>query len=99
MKVTKLGFKCKLLIHPTQIEFVNKKFSPTQEEIDYARGLVKTFEKAQAKGLGATSFRGKMIDYMSYKQARDLLSRAELIAEREEKRKCASFVSLFQFFA
>lgn len=96
---SQLGFKGKLLIHPAQIEFVNKKFSPTQDETEYARGLVQAFEQAQARGLGATSFRGKMIDYMSYKQARSLLSLIELIAKREKKRKCASFVSLFQFFA
>lgn len=96
---SRLGFKGKLLIHPAQIEFVNKKFSPTQDETEYARGLVQAFEQAQARGLGATSFGGKMIDYMSYKQARDLLSLIEFIAQRKKKRKCASFVSLFQFFA
>lgn len=94
-----LGFKGKFLIHPTQIEMVNKIFSPSPEEVTYASRIVAAFEEAQARGLGATSFEGKMIDYMTYKQAKDLVSFAEIIADKEEKRKQASTVSLSQFFA
>jgi len=97
--VLQLGFKGKFLIHPTQIEIVNKIFSPSPEEVTYASRIVMAFEEAQARGLGATSFEGKMIDYMTYKQAKDLVSFAETIADKEEKRKRASTVSLSQFFA
>ena len=93
-----LGFKGKFLIHPTQIEITNKIFSPSPEEVTHANGVVIAFEEAQAKGLGATSFEGKMIDYMTYKQAKDLVGFAELTADKEEKRKQASNVSLSQFF-
>jgi len=95
----KLGFKGKFLIHPTQIEVVNKIFSPSPEEVTYASRVVAAFEEAQAKGLGATSFEGKMIDYMTYQQAKDLAGFAELIVNKEERRKPASTVSLSQFFA
>jgi len=95
----KLGFKGKFLIHPTQIEVVNKIFSPSPEEVTYASRVVAAFEEAQAKGLGATSFEGKMIDYMTYQQAKDLAGFAELIVNKEERRKQASTVSLSQFFA
>lgn len=97
--VLQLGFKGKFLIHPTQIEIVNKIFSPSPEEVTYASRIVMAFEEAQTRGLGATSFEGKMIDYMTYKQAKDLVSFAETIADKEEKRKRASTVSLSQFFA
>ncbi len=93
-----LGFKGKLLIHPMQIEVANKVFSPSPNEAGYARRVVEAFEEAQARGLGAISFEGKMIDYMSYLQAKDLVSFVELIADREQKRQKASYISLSQFF-
>ncbi len=85
MLALQLGFKGKLLIHPTQIEPVNKAFSPLPDEAEYARRVVEAFEEAQARGLGAISFEGKMIDYMNYKQAKDLVRLVEFIAEEEKE--------------
>ena len=84
MLALQLGFKGKLLIHPTQIKPVNKAFSPSPDEAEYARRVVEAFEEAQARGLGAISFEGKMIDYMNYKQAKDLVRLVDLVTEEEE---------------
>ena len=78
-----LGFDGKFLIHPDQIEPVNRIFRPTEEEIDRARQVVAAFEEAEAKGLGATSLDGKMIDTPIANQARRLLTIADSIARRE----------------
>lgn len=94
-----LGFKGKQLIHPTQIELVNKIFTPSADEAGYSRRLTEAFEEAQARGLGAVSFEGKMIDVMSYKQAKDLVSFVEFIAEKEKMKSQAPSISLSQFFA
>ena len=99
MLALRLGFKGKFLIHPTQVEIVNKIFSPSLEEVAYASRVAAAFEEGQAKGLGAISFEGKMIDYMTYQQARTLVDFAELIAKKEKRRKQPSTVSLSQFFA
>jgi len=93
-----LGFKGKQLIHPDQIDFVNKTFSPSEGEVAYARGVVDAFEKAQSRGVGAISFQGKLVDIMNYRQAKDLVDFAALLTERE-KRQLASTVSLCEFFA
>ena len=77
----------------------SKVFSPSPDEAEYAGRVVRAFGEAQAKGLGAISFEGKMIDYMNYKQARHLVSFVGLISEKEEKRRRASSISLSQFFA
>ncbi|WP_085522754.1 HpcH/HpaI aldolase/citrate lyase family protein [Tuberibacillus sp. Marseille-P3662] len=53
-----LGFGGKLLIHPAQIEPANDVFSPTDDEISFAKELVKHAE-AQA---GTFQLNGKMID-------------------------------------
>lgn len=94
-----LGFKGKLLIHPAQIDFVNKTFSPSQDEAEYSRRLVEAFEEAQARGLGAISFEGKMVDIMSYRQAKDLLNFVKLIVEKEQRKRSAPTINLSQFFA
>jgi citrate lyase subunit beta/citryl-CoA lyase len=93
-----LGFNGKLIIHPAQIAVVNKIFSPSPDAAQYARRVVDAFEEAQIRGLGAISFEGKMIDYMSYKQAKELVGLIELIAEKEEERQQAPAISLSQFF-
>ncbi|MBA7594760.1 Citrate lyase subunit beta [subsurface metagenome] len=93
-----LGFKGKLLVHPTQIEPVNKVFSPSSDEVKYANRVVEAFEAAQAKGLGAVSFEGKMIDEMNYKQAKDVVNFAELVSKKEEMRQEAGSVSFSHFF-
>ena len=84
-----------MLIHPGQIELVNKVFSPSPNE---AGRVVEAFEEAQAMGLGAISFEGKMIDYMNYQQAKDLVNFVDHIAEKKEQGRQAPYVSLSQFF-
>jgi citrate lyase subunit beta/citryl-CoA lyase len=93
----KIGFAGKLLIHPNQIESANKIFSPAKDEIEYAEKVITVFNKAKAKGLGAASLEGKMIDEMSYKQAKALLNFANTIADKE-KQQTQNQVSLFEFF-
>jgi len=94
-----LGFKGKMLIHPTQIEIANRIFSPSPEEAAEARKVVAAFEEAQSRGLGAVSFEGKMIDIMSYRQAKDLVNFVDFIAEREKTAQRNTSVSIFRFFS
>jgi citrate lyase subunit beta/citryl-CoA lyase len=72
-----LGYRGKLLIHPSQIGPVHEVFSPTAGEIADARKITEAFEQARQQGLGAISLDGKMIDEANYRQAQDLLAAAE----------------------
>ncbi|MDZ4231139.1 MAG: CoA ester lyase [Dehalococcoidales bacterium] len=98
MRALQLGFKGKLLIHPGQIEPVNRAFLPSPEETEHARKVVAAFEEAQSRGLGAISFEGKMIDYMNYRQAKDLVNSVDLITDKETGGGQTSPVSLSSFF-
>ena len=82
-----LGFKGKYLIHPTQIDIANEVFSPSPDDIACAQKVVEAFEEAQSKGLGAVSLEGKMVDYMTYWQAKDLINYFDLISSRAVNRK------------
>lgn len=57
-----LGYEGKACIHPSQVEPVNTVYTPTPEEVTYARELVAAFEQAVTEGKGAVAFRGRMID-------------------------------------
>ena len=71
-----LGFDGKWCIHPAQIETVNDIFSPTEEEVEWARKVVQAYEEANAAGRGAISVDGQMIDAASVKMARNTLDLA-----------------------
>lgn len=72
-KSKKMGFQAKMLIHPKQIEVVNKVFIPTSEELKEAENIVIKFESALDRGLASISYKGKLVDYPVYKQALELL--------------------------
>ena len=57
-----LGFTGKWAIHPAQVEVINKVFSPTLEEVEKAKKIIKAYEEAKAKGIGAISVDNQMID-------------------------------------
>ncbi len=71
-----LGFDGKWCIHPSQIEIVNEAFSPTEEEIEWARKVVNTYEEANIAGSGSISVDGQMVDAASIKMAQNTLDLA-----------------------
>jgi citrate lyase subunit beta/citryl-CoA lyase len=68
-----LGYQGKMIIHPDQIDIVNETFSPSQEELAYARKVVAAFEEAEKNGVASVNLEGKMIDYPVVNRARQLL--------------------------
>lgn len=74
-----LGFSGKSSINPRHIPFINQVFSPTEEEIRYAREVFATIEKAKAEGKGVVSLHGKMIDAPIVARAKQVLEAAESI--------------------
>ena len=75
------GFSGQFAIHPSQIEIINKGFSPSQEETEHARRVVAAFEEAEREGKGATSLDGQVIDVPVVRRARGLLEVAEAMTE------------------
>ncbi len=72
-----LGFSGKSSISPRHVRFINQVFSPTDEEIRYAKDVFETIEKAKAEGKGVVSLRGKMIDAPIVARAKQVLAAAE----------------------
>ena len=75
----RLGFSGMSLIHPSQIDPINRVFSPTAEEIDYAKQVIKAYEEAVARGDGSISFGGQLIDRPIVERARRTLEMARML--------------------
>ncbi|MBI5956472.1 MAG: CoA ester lyase [Chloroflexi bacterium] len=86
-RARQLGFRGKMLIHPSQIEPVNQVFSPSEHEVAYARRVVEAFRQAEAQGLGAISLDGRMIDIANVRQAEELIAWAQAIAQKKSRKE------------
>ena len=73
-----LGLDGKTLIHPGQIEIANAAFSPSAEELAWARAVVAAFAAPEAAGKGAIRLDGKMIERLHLKAAERALGIANL---------------------
>lgn len=72
-----LGFNGKQCIHPTQVEIVQRVFSPEREEVEWAVRVEIADAKAAKAGKGAWTLDGKMIDVPVAEKARSIVKRAQ----------------------
>ncbi len=75
-----LGMVGKWAIHPKQIALANEVFTPSDAAVQEAREILQAMEEAKARGEGATTYKGKLIDIASIKQAEVIVRQAEMIA-------------------
>lgn len=69
-----LGLDGKWAIHPSQLESVNRIFSPTSAQLERARAVL---ERIRSQG-GASGLEGEMVDEATRRMAEAILSRAGL---------------------
>ncbi|QGX96879.1 CoA ester lyase [Roseovarius faecimaris] len=75
-----LGMVGKWAIHPKQIALANEVFTPSDEAVQEAREILAAMEEAKARGEGATTYKGRLVDIASIKQAEVIVKQAEMIA-------------------
>ncbi|HEX5317944.1 MAG TPA: CoA ester lyase, partial [Stellaceae bacterium] len=80
-----LGFQGKMCIHPNQVGVVNRVFTPTNAEIDFAERVVAAFAEAEKSGSAAIQLDGKFIDYPIVYRARRTLDAMAAIRARGSK--------------
>lgn len=71
-----LGFTGKQVIHPAQVETVQRVFSPSEKAIAHALRVVESAHQAQSEGRGAFALDGHMVDAPVVKRAENILRRA-----------------------
>jgi len=82
-RACQMGYTGKFAIHPSQLDIINETFSPSTEEIAYARQITGAWKQAEAEGRGSLSMDGRMVDVPVVKRAQNLLAFAEAIAARK----------------
>ena len=75
-----LGCVGKWAIHPSQIALSNEIFTPSEAAVADARAIMAAMEQAKAEGKGAVTYKGKLIDIASIKQAEVIVKQSEMIA-------------------
>jgi citrate lyase subunit beta/citryl-CoA lyase len=65
-----LGFQGKMCIHPDQIAATNSAFSPSEQQLIWAKRVIAAFDEAEAKGLASIQLDGQFIDYPIVQRAR-----------------------------
>lgn len=65
------GFSAKVAIHPSQVEIINRCFTPTVEECRWAERVIAAFESSAS---GAVQLDGVMLDAPHLKQAQRIIA-------------------------
>ena len=72
----RLGYLGKSCIHPTQVAVVNGVFRPTDAEISHSLQVVDAARDAAARGVGAFTVNGRMVDAPFVRRAEAILALA-----------------------
>lgn len=76
-----LGMDGKTLIHPRQIAICNDIFSPSAEEVDWARKIVAQFDRPENAAVNVLSIEGKMVERLHADMARRVIALADAMDE------------------
>jgi len=89
-RARRFGFDGAGCIHPGQVKIVNEEYTPSEEEVAYARKVIQMDKEAAASGRGSFQIEGKMIDIPVVVRAEKLIRRYEAIKAREAKTLAAA---------
>lgn len=68
-----LGMVGKWAIHPKQVALANEVFTPSEAQVREAREILAAMEEARARGEGATTYKGRLVDIASIRQAEGIV--------------------------
>jgi malyl-CoA/(S)-citramalyl-CoA lyase len=74
-----LGMVGKWAIHPKQVALANAVFTPSEAALTEAREILAAMGAAKAAGQGAATYKGRLIDIASIRQAEVIVRQSELI--------------------
>lgn len=73
LKAAAMGYDGKQVIHPMQLAFTNRAFTPTDEEYAAAQRVVDALAEAEREGRGAVQLDGKLVDYANIRMAKKVV--------------------------
>ena len=84
-RARRFGFSGGTCVHPGLVQALNEAFTPSADDVAYAKKLIVADEKAAAEGRGSFTVDGKMIDIPVIDRARRLIARYDAIERRLKK--------------
>ena len=78
----RFGFRGMAVMHPSHVAIVNETFTPNEDELAHARGVIAAMEAAERAGSAAVTYEGQMVDYAMVATARELLALADMLEVR-----------------
>ncbi len=81
-----LGFTGKASISPRHVEVINRVFSPSEKEIEYAYEVMEAIRQGKEQGKGAVALYGKMIDAPIVARAEQTIAMAKEMGLGKEER-------------
>jgi citrate lyase subunit beta / citryl-CoA lyase len=78
-----LGFDGKTLIHPQQIAPCNAAFSPSTDEVAWARKIIAAFDQPDNADKGVIQVDGRMVERLHAEMARRTVAIADAIAQSQ----------------
>ena len=77
------GFDGKTLIHPQQIAPCNVAFSPTEQEVTWARNIIAAFDLPENANKGVIQIDGRMVERLHADMARRVVAIADAIGQTQ----------------
>lgn len=71
-----LGFDGKWCIHPSQVPIANARFTPTEEEVEWALRASRAYREAERRGTAAIAVDGMLVDAAHMRHVNTILGRA-----------------------
>ena len=75
-----LGFEGMLVLNPKELPLVHRFYSPSYEEVDWAKEMLQLSEESVALGKGVAVKDNKFIGPPMVKMAKDIIKKAELVS-------------------
>ena len=79
----KLGYEGMLVLHPKEINIVHRYYSPTEEDLNEAKDILRLSEEAESQNKGVAIMNGKFIGPPMVASAKLLLMKDELIKSKK----------------
>lgn len=81
-----LGYEGKMIVHPKEIEVCHKYFSPTEEQVTWAKEMIELSKEAVAQGRGVAVKDNKFIGPPMLKMAAAILEKHRKCCDHDNKR-------------
>ncbi len=82
-----LGMDGKSLIHPNQVSACNSVFTPSADEIAWARGVLAAFDKPENADAHSVSVDGRIVERLHARIARRMMATAKAAREAEARER------------